>query len=171
VKREIERRDIYDQWDIINLLREFLREDRVGSPGKIMVRRSVLIEKRICFDSKTDNREDWDISITLLERGCRPGWVHEPLFVYRIRTDSTNITRKKRWKTLYSTFFLLEKHNGTYLQNNMHAVLADHYFRLARRFWNEWRDIRKIAQCMFRNVRYSGWGDIVSLIGRKWRIQ
>ena len=104
----------------------------------------------------------------MVRKGCVPGWVREPLFVYRVRSDNTNASRN-RDKTLYATFYVVGKHKDAYLRSDLKSILAERYFGLARRFWGQKRDIEKFALCVMRNVRYGGWSSLLSLIRRKLR--
>ena len=94
VERFIERRDIEEGEDGIELLRHFLIADRIGSPSKVMVKREVLQKRNIFFDSELRSREEWDFFLQLLMYRCKLGLVREPLYVYRIRNDNSNATRR-----------------------------------------------------------------------------
>lgn len=167
VEKLIEKREMNDKWTSVKLLKEFLVRDRIGGPSKIMVRKKVLIENNIFFDIRLNGLEDWDFYLELLKKECSLGWVKEPLYVYRIRNDNSNLTRKLGLKYLSLELILLEKHKDTFVKFDMESCLGDHYFALARKFWKENQDVMKFTWCILRNVQYKGIIDIFLLFKRK----
>jgi glycosyltransferase involved in cell wall biosynthesis len=167
IERLIETREIDEKWDFAELIKQFLIRDRIGGPSKIMVRRKILTENNIYFDGMTNGREDWDFYLELLKRQYALGLVRKPLYIYRIRSDGSNLTRRQSWKGLYATFFVVEKHKDIFLKYGMQKILGDHYFALARGFWKEYQDIMKFVRCLIRNVQCNGMNDLLRLLNRK----
>ena len=93
-ERTLIRLKLDERWTVRELLKASLIRSRTNA--SVMVKRRVLLEKDILFDDQIKFGEDGDFCIQLLSHGCSLGWVKEPLFVYRIRSDNSNSTRYMR---------------------------------------------------------------------------
>ena len=160
IKSIIEKRKIDPVWNIHDLLKAFLLHDRIGSPNKVMVKKNILLQNNIIFDTRLHSREDWDFCVQLLSKSCSLGLVDLPLVVYRIRNDNSNSTRRMGLKWLDYTLLFLTKHKKLYLKNNLKLVLSKHYYALAREYYIEKKDVWMSFRCIIHSIYYGGIGNL-----------
>ena len=92
-----------------DLFKRMLVTDDMG-PGSIMVYRKEVFEKVGLFDDNLKSGQDKEMRIRLAEKGCRFGFVREPLVVYN--TGHNNIsskgldikTREKDWEYIFNKY-------------------------------------------------------------------
>lgn len=95
-----------------------------STPFELLDQRTAILERCFCawpalrrrrllalggFDESLLTGEDWDCAIRLILGGCRAGLVDEPLYRYRVRSDSVTADRVR---TLRDRVTLLGKAGG-----------------------------------------------------------
>ena len=168
--REVTQRQIDENWDSNELLRAFLRFDRIGSPNKILVKRDLLLNKAIFFDICLNSREDWDFCLQMAEHRCRIGWVKDALVVYRVRNDASNSTRRMGWKWLDYTFLVFKKHKEYFLRENMKQELSFHYYDLARHYFYSRNRSGKFLLCLLYAFLYGGFHPFCSTANNLFKL-
>jgi glycosyltransferase involved in cell wall biosynthesis len=92
--------------------------------GAALVRRAAVEAVGGFDESMRDGCEDWDLWLTLLERGCHGEILPEILFRYRRRPDAMTAEMLRGDRFARTCKFLAEKHAATYARFAKEAIAA-----------------------------------------------
>ncbi len=150
LKRELCKREIDFEKD---LFKQFLIEDRIGSPNKVVVKKMFLLEKNILFDPRLASREDWDFCLQILKYRPKTCYVNTPLVIYRVRLDGSNSTRKMGNAWIDYTLFFMHKWKKYYMRNSeLRRVYAEHLWDLARKYFYNTPYKLKAFYCVLESI-------------------
>ena len=88
VRRIIQKRYLHESWTPTEMLRQFMLDDCIGGPSKVVLKKAIVVENNIYFDTNTNGREDWDFYLQLLRKNFTLGSMQEALYVGRRRDDA-----------------------------------------------------------------------------------
>jgi glycosyltransferase involved in cell wall biosynthesis len=118
--------------------------DRNTINGAALVRREALVEAGLFDEAMQEGCEDWDLWLTLVERGHRGVIIPRFLFQYRRRSDSMSWGMAERHLRLFRR--LIEKHEASY---------RSHLLELFQRRELAICDLRRQIQHL--DEEYHGW--------------
>lgn len=137
-------------------IRDFLIENSIPITALIY---KEDFEKTGGFDTRLSYYEDWDLWISLIEKGIKVHKINEFLFFYRIRnnTDSlTNISIDNRSRLSDNFFEIYKKHYTFYKQHGLdfHTIMSliRENKKYKAKYYNEW--YRKLIYKLFKPKKY-----------------
>jgi len=124
------------------------------------IRRAPLFRKKCLFeiglyDEEMLIREDWDINIRMILNGKPFSYLPEPLYIYKIRSNSLIKTKYK--KKYDYTLKLLKKHNKRIADSgnkDVARVYAHNLWRLGENYLTDVHDIKSFIFCIAESLRY-----------------
>ena len=126
VKKDIE--TWIDKIDVSgNLHKQFLKEDLIGGPSRILCKKSIMDDIG-GYDERLWMGEEWDLWIRFFEIERHASLVRVPLYYYHIRDDGSNITRRvENWQYIYETYLIYRKFKKSIHQDpELKEVYSEH---------------------------------------------
>jgi glycosyltransferase involved in cell wall biosynthesis len=148
IKEEVQRCNIPEN----NLDTQILADD--------FIRRAPFFRKKSLFeiglyDEDMRIREDYDINIRMILAGKRFSYIPEPLYIYKIRSNSLVKTKYKK-KYDYA-LKLLKKHSKKIADDgnkDVARVYAHNLWRLGRNYLTDVHDIKSFIFCVGESLKY-----------------
>jgi glycosyltransferase involved in cell wall biosynthesis len=148
IKEEIQRCDIPES----GLEAHILADD--------FIRRAPFFRKRSLFevglyDEDMRIREDYDINIRMILAGKRFSYTPEPLYIYKIRSNSLVKTKyKKKYDYALKLFKKHSKRIADDGNNDVAKIYANNLWRLGKNYLTDVHDIKSFLFCMGESLRY-----------------
>jgi glycosyltransferase involved in cell wall biosynthesis len=135
-----------------NLEEGILRDDFIRRAP--FFRKKSLLEIGL-YDEDMIIREDWDINIRMILGGKPFSYIPEPLYIYKIRTNSLI---KSKYKKKYDyTFKLLKKHHKARADKGdreVARIYAQNLWRLGKLYLTDVRAVSAFATCVVQSMKY-----------------
>jgi len=151
-KNEFQKRNIDFSDDII---KQMLISDRIGTPDRMLIKKGLIIENKICFNEKFACFEDWDFHIQLLCLSEKVGYVEKALVVYRLRDDDSNATRIMKWDWLDYKYNFLKKWKHEFKKRNILDSYSESMWDLARKHLRYTKSKVKVVRCISESLMTS----------------
>jgi glycosyltransferase involved in cell wall biosynthesis len=148
VKEEIYRSNIPKE----DLEKGILTDDFIRSAP--FFRKTSLLEIGL-YDENMRIREDWDINIRMILNGKTFSYIPEPLYIYKIRSNSLI---KSRYKKKYDyTHKLLKKHHKKLADEgnkDIAKIYAQNLWRLGEAYLSDLHALRSCLTCVIESMKY-----------------
>jgi glycosyltransferase involved in cell wall biosynthesis len=135
------------------LYAKLLRENIIGSPANVVVKKSCFYKVGF-FDESLAIREDWDMWIRFAREGLKVGFIEESLYNYNRYGNS--LCGRERKLLLECTYRFIEKHRRQAF--SVDPQLRNHYaeilWTIGRHAFFETKNYNFFLKCIFKSQIY-----------------
>jgi glycosyltransferase involved in cell wall biosynthesis len=130
-----------------------LRENIIGSPANVVVKRSCFYNVGF-FDESLAIKEDWDMWVRFAQAGLKAGFIEESLFNYNIHRNS--LCRREKKLGLECTYRFIEKHRrqAFSVDPQLRNHYADMIWGLGRYTFFETKNYNFFLKCILKSQIY-----------------